>query len=215
MILQYLSYVKSKHGKKLEHYVQNWIFSINYFSNLSITYILYNGDKVFKSGLIKFCGRHPLKKLKGYIFHKINLAHSWILCLGNYQCFSDPVCKSKSKFWGRQLQIRTCSSIADVIQTLYRNTFLNILLYDWFMRPWCSCFPSCEIQNLHFTGQFNYISHVGGPYHIESSPLICTASQWSVFYMIRTSVTKELIIRKIAISSFVVGSVVLNDWYQG
>ena len=32
-----------------------------------------------------------------------------------------------------------------------------------------------------------------GPYHIETSPLICKANQWTGFYMIRTSVMKELI----------------------
>ena len=33
----------------------------------------------------------------------------------------------------------------------------------------------------------------GGPYHIETSPLICKANQWAGFYMIGTSVIKELI----------------------
>ena len=46
-------------------------------------------DKVFKSGLSKFCGRQPLKNFRGYgllwnflkaVFHKIYLVHSWILC---------------------------------------------------------------------------------------------------------------------------------------
>ena len=31
-----------------------------------------------------------------------------------------------------------------------------------------------------------------GPYHIETSPLICTTNQWTGFYMIETSVMKEL-----------------------
>ena len=30
------------------------------------------------------------------------------------------------------------------------------------------------------------------PYHIETIPLICSANQWISFYMIGTSVTKEL-----------------------
>ena len=34
--------------------------------------------------------------------------------------------------------------------------------------------------------------HDGGPYHIEISPLICRANQWTGFYMIGTSVMKEL-----------------------
>ena len=31
-----------------------------------------------------------------------------------------------------------------------------------------------------------------GRYHIETSPLICYANQWTVFYMIRTIVMEEL-----------------------
>ena len=33
----------------------------------------------------------------------------------------------------------------------------------------------------------------GGPYRIATSPLICRANKWSDFYMIGTSVMKELI----------------------
>ena len=32
----------------------------------------------------------------------------------------------------------------------------------------------------------------GGPYNIETSPLICRANQWISFYMIWTSVIEEL-----------------------
>ena len=34
--------------------------------------------------------------------------------------------------------------------------------------------------------------HDGGRYHIETSPLICSANQWSGFYVITASVMKEL-----------------------
>ena len=34
--------------------------------------------------------------------------------------------------------------------------------------------------------------HEGCPYHIETSPLICSANQWTGFYMIETYVMKEL-----------------------
>ena len=37
-----------------------------------------------------------------------------------------------------------------------------------------------------------YLSHDVDPYHIETSPLICRANQWTGFYMIGTSVMKEL-----------------------
>ena len=36
------------------------------------------------------------------------------------------------------------------------------------------------------------LSHDGGRYHIETSPLICSANQWTGFYMITVSVKKEL-----------------------
>ena len=34
--------------------------------------------------------------------------------------------------------------------------------------------------------------HDGGCYHIETSPLICSANQWTGFYMITASIMKEL-----------------------
>ena len=34
--------------------------------------------------------------------------------------------------------------------------------------------------------------HEGGPQHIETNPLICSANEWTGFYMIGTSVIKEL-----------------------
>ena len=34
----------------------------------------------------------------------------------------------------------------------------------------------------------------GGSYHIETSPLICRANQWTDFYMIGTSVMKEFML---------------------
>ena len=37
-----------------------------------------------------------------------------------------------------------------------------------------------------------YLFRDKGPYHIETSPLICRANQWTGFYMIGTSVMKEL-----------------------
>ena len=35
-------------------------------------------DKAFKSGLSEFCGRQPLKNLKGYGLLKHTLSHLWI-----------------------------------------------------------------------------------------------------------------------------------------
>ena len=42
------------------------------------------------------------------------------------------------------------------------------------------------------TNTIRKLFHDGGPYHIETSPLTCSANQWTGFYMIRTSVMEEL-----------------------
>ena len=39
--------------------------------------------------------------------------------------------------------------------------------------------------------------HDGGRYHIENSPLICGANQWTGFYMITASVIKGLILLEV------------------
>ena len=46
----------------------------------------------------------------------------------------------------------------------------------------------------YFKQNINEISpfHDGGRYHIETSPLICSANQWTGFYMISASVMKGL-----------------------
>ena len=51
---------------------------------------------------------------------------------------------------------------------------------------------------MFFVGFFNALTfHDGGPYHIETSPLIYRANQWTDFYMIGTTVMKELTIDNI------------------
>ena len=40
--------------------------------------------------------------------------------------------------------------------------------------------------------QKTYLFHDGGPYHIETCQLICSANQWIGSYIIGTSVMKEL-----------------------
>ena len=39
-----------------------------------------------------------------------------------------------------------------------------------------------------------YLFRDGGPYHIETSPLICSVNQWAGFYLVGISVMKELLI---------------------
>ena len=38
-----------------------------------------------------------------------------------------------------------------------------------------------------------WLFHEEGPYYIETSPLICSANQWTSFYMTETSAMKELL----------------------
>ena len=57
----------------------------------------------------------------------------------------------------------------------------------------------CEVKNhakplilcLRDMANMAKIFHERGPYHVEASPLICRASQWTDFYMIRASFMKE------------------------
>ena len=59
--------------------------------------------------------------------------------------------------------------------------------------------------------------HGGGSYHIESSSLICYASQWTGFNMIGTSVMKELNLFLLEIVKFLehyVRPPFLKDFYH-
>ena len=42
------------------------------------------------------------------------------------------------------------------------------------------------------TKEYDLLFHDEGPYHTETSPLVCLANQWTCFYMTGTSVMKEL-----------------------
>ena len=53
--------------------------------------------------------------------------------------------------------------------------------------------------------KIDQLFHDEGPYHIETSPLICIANQWIAFYMIETFVMKELT------GSVIMGTLVLHD----
>ena len=44
----------------------------------------------------------------------------------------------------------------------------------------------------YFVLRFRFDFHDGRHYHVETSSLICRANQWTGFYMIGTSVMKEL-----------------------
>ena len=52
------------------------------------------------------------------------------------------------------------------------------------------CFYSWVRDNYPYF--WHHLFHDGGPYHIENSPFICRANQCTDFFMIGTSITKEL-----------------------
>ena len=52
-----------------------------------------------------------------------------------------------------------------------------------------SLFISSQLRRIE-----NYLFRDADPCHIEASPLICRANQWTDFYMIGIPVTKELIL---------------------
>ena len=89
----------------------------------------------------------------------------------NMERYEVPLCiQSKcGKIWARK--------------TLNMDTFHAVLEA---VLIWTSG-PSFKKQKESF-----YFFHDEGPYNIETSLLICSAYQWASFYMIGTSVTKEL-----------------------
>ena len=51
---------------------------------------------------------------------------------------------------------------------------------------WASRFMQYKTE-LRNSFQKNKLYHDGGPYHIETNPLICRSNQWTGFRMIGTS----------------------------
>ena len=79
--------------------------------------------------------------------------------------------------------------------------FSLILLYfdvDGWVTTWCSNCCGTIIKKLikNISAIILEFFHDGGPYHIETSTLICKTNQWTGFYMIGTSVVKELNCKK-------------------
>ena len=68
---------------------------------------------------------------------------------------------------------------------------VSFLLIKFIILIWCVVI--CNETILCTTRKFSLaLSWRRGPYHIETSPVICSANQWTGFYMIGTSVMKEL-----------------------
>ena len=73
------------------------------------------------------------------------------------------------------------------------QTHLQYLLQDF--SGVCDCFRKLCIKGLRHYLQNNCDErfHDEGPYHTETSPLICSANQWTGLYMTWTSTMKRLI----------------------
>ena len=77
-------------------------------------------------------------------------------------------------------------AIAGLIQINYAKIQINISVIKSI--AWVT--PRLVLSGLNRLNWINWTDD-GGPYHIETSPLICYASQWIGVYMIRTSSWKS------------------------
>ena len=72
------------------------------------------------------------------------------------------------------------------------------IIYPWnLLFPWkVACFLTISIvfsvSKTKLCGLITWLFHDGGRRHIETSPLICSANQWTGFYMTTASVMKDL-----------------------
>ena len=69
------------------------------------------------------------------------------------------------------------------------NLRLSDCILYWLARlfAWKKVISFLKLAYLYFL-----LFHDGGHYHIEISPLVCSANHWTGFYVIETSVMKEL-----------------------
>ena len=77
-------------------------------------------------------------------------------------------------------------------------TLLKVTLFHRCFSRFLNCsndIKSRKASHIFFRNQqvdsFKFL-HDAGRYHIEARPLICWANKWNGFYVIETSVTKEL-----------------------
>ena len=78
---------------------------------------------------------------------------------------------------------------------IFKNTFFTEHL-RWLLLFWSIINLEHGIMetNWAYFDSLHELFHDRGPYHIETSALICSANHWTSFYMIGTSVMKKLII---------------------
>ena len=92
-------------------------------------------------------------------------------------------------------------------QCLQRKTKINLSIKVkpyamMIIKSYCSSDFFVSVKKIQFANAVFHLrwgffakSSYGGPYHIEISPLICSANQWTGFYMIGTIVMKELMVK--------------------
>ena len=73
----------------------------------------------------------------------------------------------------------------------------DVMLYDVMQASYVrSIYIMCPLERRDRATLGNvittYLLHEGGPYHIETSLLIFSANQWTGFYIIGSSVIKEV-----------------------
>ena len=78
------------------------------------------------------------------------------------------------------------ASLLLVVNYLTTKLFMNIIGY------YLNTFPKLDNKIITEVFKKSKLFNTGGLYHIEASPFICRANQWTRFHMIRTSVKKEL-----------------------
>ena len=74
----------------------------------------------------------------------------------------------------------------DVMQASYVRSIY--IMTDLPRKTWLERLDRATLGNVITT----YLLHEGGPYHIETSLLIFSANQWTGFYIIGSSVIKEV-----------------------
>ena len=104
----------------------------------------------------------------------------------------------------RILSIKIIINVYMSICSIIKNSLIIILRFQnqtnkfTSLRKWFTIKSTVVDTGFHFRSHQNWrrgrcqLFHDGGLYHIETSSLICSANQWTGFYMIVTSVMKVL-----------------------
>ena len=97
-----------------------------------------------------------------------------------------------------KLTIKTPEQSHDVAMV---SLMLIFIVQVFPLLTWISNVGRLRISKLINLSCWKFLSifHDGSSYHIETSPLVCCANQWTGFYMIGTPIKKEIILCDISI----------------